>query len=100
MKGVLINPVERSCREVEYDNEQSLLDLLECTHLDSRKVSSTETVVYGGDLKPDSYDGFVMPLEHGTLRVMGKALVLGVEANRHVAIARCIFWAGVEHVVS
>jgi hypothetical protein len=109
MKGILINPLDRSCKEIDYDQDSipALLGLLECTHLDSRKVDDNETIVFGGDIKPDVYDGFVIPLPRGSLRVMGRALIMGVDAGHNkdteltqTGVARHIFWAGVEHAVS
>jgi hypothetical protein len=109
MKGILINPLDRTCREVDYHDTsiKGLFELLECTQLDSRKVADNETIIYGGDIKPDAYDGFVIPLPKGSVRVMGKALIVGVADGRNtdtaltpVGVQRHLFWAGVDHAVS
>ena len=109
MKGILIDPVTKIAKEIDFDeaNINDLKELLDCTGLDSRRIRQNESLIYGIDVKPDAADGFVMPLERGNVRVMGPALVIGVVGGRNVDTAmtpahvvRGLFWVGIEHVVS
>lgn len=111
MKGILIDPSTKSCREVEYDesNMDNLKSLLEGECIDARKLRNSETILFCTDPKPDASRGFMLPLPGGMGRIecCGPALVVGFCAGRSVDTAmtpihveRGIWWFEVCHAVS
>jgi hypothetical protein len=107
MRAILIDPVAKSCTEVQVDAAQSMKDVLGCEHLGSRVLRQNEVVLFDDDLKPDAGAGFTLPLPAGSIRCMGKAIVIGSVGGFPVStqmtalhVERGLFWCGVDHAVS
>lgn len=107
MKAILIDPTTKTCTEVQVDVSQSMKDVLGCEHLGSRLLRQHEVVLFDDDLKPDSPAGFTLPLPAGSIRCMGKAIVIGsiggMPSDTQMTplhVERGLFWCGVDHAVS
>lgn len=109
MKAILIDPATRTCTEVQYDgwSVTGLTDLLESDVYGSRIVRTGEIILFDDSLRPDASTGFTLPLPGGSVKSMGRALIVGSIAGRMqdtqltpLHVERGLYWHGVDHAVS
>ena len=109
MKAILIDPATRTCSEVEYDgwSLSGLTDLLQTDTYGSRMVRPGEIIMFDDEGRLDATLGFTLPLPGGSVKSMGRAIIVGSVAGRMqdtqltpLHVERGLYWHGVDHVVS